>query len=104
MTQYLIKHSVRTFEIVSPYTIKVRFEDETTQIINFKAVLGGGMYRPLGDPDFFSKVFISDGIATLTWHNGADYNPDHLYDWPAYKSLYQKHVKEWENIEEKQHT
>lgn len=104
MTHYLIKHSVVSFEIVSPFTIEVQFEDETCQSINFKAVLGGGMYRPLLDPDFFSKVFISDGIATLTWPNGADYNPDHLYDWPTYKSLYLKRVKELEHIEEKQHS
>ncbi len=59
------------------------------------------MYRPLRYPDVFESVFISDGIATLTWPNGADFNPDHLYHWPDYVGLYIERVKEWEGALEK---
>ena len=104
MTKCLVKHRVKSFVISAPYTINVVFEDETKQIINFKKILGGGMYRPLLDSEFFNKVFISDEIATLTWPNGADFNPDHLYNWPDHENLYSKRVREWEDVHTEQHT
>ncbi|MFQ5641442.1 MAG: DUF2442 domain-containing protein [bacterium] len=76
MKKGLIKHRVKSFEIIAPYTIKVQFEDDTSQAINFRPILGGRMYQPLRDLEFFNKVFVSDGIATLTWPNGADWIVD----------------------------
>lgn len=102
MKKSLVKHRVKSFKIIAPYTIKIRFEDGASQVINFQPILGGGMYRPLRDLEFFNKVFVSDGIATLTWPNGADFNPDHLYDWHEHENLYQKRVREWENIHTEQ--
>lgn len=78
--------------------IKVQFEDDSTRTINFKPIVGYGMYRPLRDPKFFRKVYISETIPTLTWPNGADFNPDHLYSWEEYESIYLKRVREWENV------
>lgn len=104
MKKCLVNHRVKSFEIVAPYTIKVHFEDDTNQIINFKAITRAGMYRPLRDLEFFNKVFISDGIATLTWPNGADFNPDHLYHWPDYENLYVERIKEWENVQMEHHS
>ncbi len=99
MKKSLIKHSVKSFEIVAPFTLKINFEDNTSRTINFEPITGYGMYRALRDPEFFNKVFISDGIPTLTWPNGADFNPDHLYNWPEYEKLYVKQVREWEGIQ-----
>lgn len=94
MKKSLISHRVKSFKIIAPYTIKVKFEDGTSQEIDFQSVLGLGMFSPLRDLEFFKKVFISDGIATLTWPNGADFNPDHLYHWSDYEDLYLKRIKE----------
>ena len=103
MKKCLIKHRVKSFEIIAPYTIKVQFEDDTSQAINFRPILGGRMYLPLRDLEFFNKVFVSDGLATLTWPNGADFNPDHLYNWPDHENLYLNRVKEWEDVHSEQH-
>ncbi len=99
MKKCLVKHSVKSFEIIVPFTIKVQFEDDTTQTINFESVVGHRMYWPLRDPEFFNRVFISDEIPTLTWPNGADFNPDHLYNWQKYEQLYIKRISEWEDIQ-----
>ncbi len=42
-------HRVRAFEIVSPYTLCVRFDDTTEQTIDFEAILKGELYGPLRD-------------------------------------------------------
>jgi hypothetical protein len=34
-------HRVRSFEIAGPYTLRVRFEDEAVQTIDFLPVLAG---------------------------------------------------------------
>ena len=73
-----ILHSVVSFEIVGHYTITVKFEDNTSRQIDLKDALGGKLLRALQDEDFFRRVYISEGIPTLTWPNGADFNPDHL--------------------------
>ena len=85
-----------SFEIVAQRTIRILFEDGTVQTIDFSRVLGGELFRPLRDPDFFSRVYISEGLPTLTWPNGADFNPDHLHDWPEYEGLYIERARQWE--------
>jgi hypothetical protein len=99
---YSIRHSVVSFEITAPHTIRIYFEDGVTQTIAFNNVLGGELLRPLRDPDFFHQVFVSDGIPTLTWPNGADFNPDHLHDWQSYEPLYIERADRWEKHEETQ--
>jgi len=42
-------HRVRAFEIVSPYTLCVRFDDTTEQTIDFEPILEGELYGPLRD-------------------------------------------------------
>ena len=37
------------FEILSPYTLRVCFDDETEQIIDFHAILKGELFGPLRD-------------------------------------------------------
>jgi hypothetical protein len=101
---YSIVHSVISFEIVAPYTIRVHFEDHTSQVINFERVLGGELFRPLRDLDFFRQVYISEGIPTLTWSNGADFNPDHLHNWPDYEQLYADRASKWEKVRQAQHS
>ena len=40
---------VVAFEIVSDYTLRVRFDDQTEQTINFRPVLAGELFGPLRD-------------------------------------------------------
>lgn len=75
-------YRVECFEIVSPYTLKVRFDDSTQQTINFEPVLTGELFGPLRDLKLFNQVKIDPEVHTLVWPNGSDFEPATLHDWP----------------------
>ena len=54
------------------YRLALAFSDGTEGEHDFADLVaeGGEMVEPLGDPDFFTRVFLDDGI--LTWPNGFD--------------------------------
>src|SRR3972149_3315141 len=81
-------YRVASFEIIGPYMIRVRFDDQTEQDINFEPILAGELYRPLRDLSLFNKVRIDPEVHTLVWPNGADFDPATLHDWP-------EHIEAW---------
>jgi hypothetical protein len=42
-------HSVMDFAIVAPYTLRIHFNDESVQLINFLPMLRGALYSPWRD-------------------------------------------------------
>ena len=74
---------VCSFEIVFPYTLRVRFDDDTEQVIDFQPILTGELYGPLRDLEIFNRVRIDHEVHTLVWPNGADFDPATLHDWPV---------------------
>jgi hypothetical protein len=76
-------HRVTRFHIVGPYTLHVAFTDNTEQRINFRPVLHGAVFGPLQDLAAFNAVVLDPEVGTLTWPNGADFDPATLHDWPA---------------------
>lgn len=89
---------VRSFEIVSPYTLRVCFDDNTEQVINFEAILCGEMYGPLRDLDVFNGVRIDREVHTLVWPNGADFDPATLHDWPENEQAFRELSRRWELV------
>lgn len=75
-------HRVERFKIVGPYTLAVRFEDGTEQRIDFRPILEGELFGPLQNQSVFNAVSIDKEVGTLTWPNGADFDPTTLHDWP----------------------
>ena len=73
---------VVAFEKVAPFTLRVRFDDNTSQVIDFQPVLKGDLYSPLRDSSVFNQVHIDREVHTLVWPNGADFDPGMLHDWP----------------------
>ena len=65
------------FEIVSAYTLRVRFDDATEQTIDFRLILAGELYGPLRNLELFNQVRIDREVETLVWPNGADFDPGH---------------------------
>ena len=76
-------HRVARFDIVAPYTLAVAFADGTEQRINFRPVLHGAVFGPLQDLATFNAVALDPEVGTLTWPNGADFDPATLHDWPV---------------------
>ena len=92
-------YRVRSFEIVGPYTLRISFDDNAEQVINFQPILAGELYGPLRDLLLFNKVTIDPEVQTLVWPNGADFDPATLHDWPEYAQELAAHAKCWEFTE-----
>jgi len=92
-------HRVRSFEIESPYTLCVRFEDRTEQTINFEPVLAGELYGPLRDLELFNQARIDSDAHTLVWPNGADFDPATLHDWPEYERDFRELARRWTTVQ-----
>jgi hypothetical protein len=89
-------YRVQTFETVSAYILRIRFDDDTEQVINFQPVLAGELYGPLRDLSLFNQVRIDPEVHTLLWPNGADFDPATLHDWPQYVQELAARAKRWE--------
>ena len=77
-------YRVVSVAIVAPYTLRVTFDDTTTQVINFSPILAGEFYAPLRDVALFNQVQLDPEVHTLVWPNGADFDPATLHDWPEH--------------------
>lgn len=77
-------HRVTSFQHLTPHTLRVQFDDQTEQVINFEPVLAGELFRPLRDLALFKQVRIDPEVHTLVWPKGADFDPATLHDWPQY--------------------
>ena len=89
-------YRVKAFEIVKPYTLRVRFDDDTEQTIDFQPVLAGELYGPLKDLALFNQVQIDPEVHTLLWPNGADFDPSTLHDWPDHVDFLTARARQWE--------
>lgn len=68
-------------EVLNGYRLSLEFEDgrqgtvDISQLIPFE-----GIFEPLRDKRFFSRVTINRDTGTICWENGADLSPLYLYD------------------------
>lgn len=89
-------HRVTAFQIVAPYTLRVEFDDQTAQTIDFEPVLSGPLFGPLRAIELFNRVRLDPEIRTLTWPNGADFDPATLHDWSHHVAELQARAAAWE--------
>jgi hypothetical protein len=88
-------YKVTEFKIVADYTLRVKFDDGVEQIIDFRPVLYGEMWGPLQDLRLFNKVDLDTVAYTLTWPNGADFDPETLHNWPEYVDELAARAQQW---------
>ena len=88
-------YRVEHFEIVGPYTLALRFDDDTEQRINFRSVLEGEVFAPLQDLNVFNAVELDSAFGTVQWPNGADFDPETLHDWPKYEQDLVAMARRW---------
>ena len=88
-------HKVCSVAIIDAYTLKILFEDNFEQTIDFEPVLWGDIYGPLKDRALFEKVQIDREVHTLIWPNGADFDPETLYAWPSLVKALTARAKQW---------
>ena len=88
-------HRVTKFSVVGPYTLAVCFKDGSEQVIDFKPVLHGALFRPLRDLATFNQVQVDNEAGTLVWPNGADFDPATLHDWPRVRDELVRRAASW---------
>jgi hypothetical protein len=89
-------YRVVSFLTEAPFVLRVKFDDNTEQLIDFRAVLSGELFGPLRDTALFDKVRIDPEVHTLVWPNGADFDPATLHDWPLHASQLADRAKKWD--------
>lgn len=92
-------YRVRSFEIVSDYTLRVGFDDKTEQTIDFLPILAGELFGPLRELKLFNQVRIDPEVHTLVWPNGADFDPAMLHDWPENKGAFIELARRWNMVQ-----
>jgi Protein of unknown function (DUF2442) len=88
-------YRVVSFVIVAPYTLRVTFDDTTTQVIDFAPILAGELYGPLREAALFNQVQLDPEVQTLVWPNGADFDPATLHDWPEHLEGMKALARQW---------
>jgi Protein of unknown function (DUF2442) len=88
-------YRVSSFQKVAPFTLRVQFDDGTSQIIDFRPVLKGELYGPLQELTLFDQVCVDPEVHTLVWPNGADFDPAILHNWPESGSALKALAEQW---------
>ena len=81
-------YDVVDFKIVGDYTLQVKFDDGSEQVINLEPILYGNIYGPLRNLATFNQVKLDPELKTLVWPNGADFDPETLRNWPIYRDTW----------------
>jgi hypothetical protein len=66
-----------------PYRLAFSFDDGSSGVVDCRPWLcerDDGVFAPLRDPAAFAKVFLNRKFGTIEWPNGADVDPDTLYE------------------------
>ncbi|MDR2231915.1 MAG: DUF2442 domain-containing protein [Tannerella sp.] len=69
-------------EYIKDHIMRLEFNDGKVKIIDFLPLLKGKMYEPLKNRDNFIQFGLTDW--TLEWYNGADFDPEYLYECETY--------------------
>lgn len=83
------------FEIVAPYTLRIEFDDGSTQTIDFWPLLRGELYSPLRNLDLFNQARLDRETGTLIWPNDADFDPATLHDWSEVRDAMIQMAQSW---------
>lgn len=72
---------IKQVEYIHRYILRLVFSDGQEGEIDFESRVAGrgGVFEPLEDIEFFSKVMVDPEAHTLIWPNGVDLDPDVLY-------------------------
>jgi hypothetical protein len=78
-------------EVISAHRLRVLFSTGETRMVDVLPLIervGGPVFEPLRDADYFARVSVDPVCGTVVWPNGADLAPDALYEQVAYATDY----------------
>ncbi len=66
-------------KVLKDYKVRLQFDDGCSGIVDISQIVPfQGVFEPLNDKSFFSKVVVNPEIGTICWENGADLSPTYL--------------------------
>ena len=83
--------SVIRAEYRDGFRIRLTFNDNSEQTVDFRPWLDGPIFEPLKDPKYFQRFFLEGG--TVAWPNGADIAPETLYEAGVREKQASKHSR-----------
>lgn len=89
-------YRVLAYEMLGSYTLRIQFDDQSWQTIDFEPILRGALFGPLRNLELFNQVRIDPEVQTLVWPNGADFDPATLHDWPEHLNELRRLASNWE--------
>ena len=98
--ELIMKHKI--YRIIDckhlpPYGLQLKFDDGLERVVDLENILEGQIYGPLRDEKLFSKVVVDPEIRTVTWPNGADFDPTVLHDWPLHQDAFACAARRWKS-------
>lgn len=77
----IYKVRVRSVELLSGFRVILGFTDGSEKEIDLEPYLHGPVFEPLrADPNMFRTLKVDPRAGTIVWDNGADIDPDVLYE------------------------
>lgn len=68
-------------EVIENYKLALTFKNGQKGEVDIEKLIEfTGIFEPLKDKDYFSRVFVNADIGTICWENGADISPHFLYE------------------------
>jgi hypothetical protein len=67
--------------VLANYCVHLRFDNGIERDVDLRPFLNGPVFEPLvRDRAEFERVRVDPGLGTIVWPNGADIDPDTLYE------------------------
>ncbi len=88
-------YRVESFEQTGAYSLRIRFTDGWSRLIDFEPILEGELFGTLRDPSIFARVALDGDAHTLVWPTGADFDPAILHDWPEHEAAFRAAATRW---------
>jgi hypothetical protein len=71
---------ITAVEVLGDYRLRLTFADGIVGDADFDSREWRGVFEPLRDPAYFSRVEVDEAAGTIAWPNGADMAPEPLYE------------------------
>jgi hypothetical protein len=67
--------------VIGDHRLRLSFEDGVEGEVDLSVWEWRGVFEPLSDPAYFSRVALDQELGTIVWPNGADIAPETLHSW-----------------------
>ncbi|MGC9964515.1 MAG: DUF2442 domain-containing protein [Syntrophobacteraceae bacterium] len=71
---------IRSAQVQEEFRVRLEFTDGTVREVDLEKYLHGAVFQQIRkDPDVFRSLKVDEKMGTIYWDNGADIDPDVLY-------------------------